>query len=100
MGDLVTGNLQTPLNGLIGFLPSRTKPSFELGKRRRHDENADRAFEWLEKERGNGGTFAEIVVDPIFGNLYDDPRWLPFLRSIGKAPEQLAKVSFSVSLPK
>ena len=59
----------------------------------------DRAFEWLEKERGNGGTFAEIVVDPIFANLYNDPRWVPFLRSIGKAPEQLAKVAFTVSPP-
>ena len=61
--------------------------------------NADRAFEWLEKERGNGGTFAEIVVDPIFANLYNDPRWLPFLRSIGKAPEQLANVTFGVAPP-
>jgi len=60
---------------------------------------ADRAFEWLEKERRSGGTFAEIVVDPLFANLYDDPRWLPFLRKIGKAPEQLAKISFKVTPP-
>ena len=59
----------------------------------------DRAFERLEKERDNGGTFAEIVVDPIFANLYDDPRWVPFLRKIGKAPEQLAKISFKVTPP-
>jgi TolB-like protein/Flp pilus assembly protein TadD len=58
---------------------------------------ADRAFEWLEKERRNGGTFAEIVVDPLFGNLYDDPRWVPFLRKVGKAPEQLARISFKVT---
>ena len=63
---------------------------------------ADRAFEWLEKEREIGGTFAEIVVDPLFAHLYDDPRWIPFLRKIGKAPEQLARISFKVvpaSLP-
>ena len=60
---------------------------------------ADRAFERLEKERNDGGTFAEIVVDPLFGNLYDDPRWVPFLRKIGKAPEQLAKISFKVTPP-
>ena len=60
---------------------------------------ADRAFERLEKERNNGGTFAEIVVDPLFANLYDDPRWVPFLRKIGKAPEQLAKISFKVTPP-
>ena len=60
---------------------------------------ADRAFEWLEKERENGGTFAEIVVDPLFANLYDDPRWVPFLRKIGKGPEQLAKISLNVTPP-
>ncbi len=60
---------------------------------------ADRAFERLEKERNDGGTFAEIVVDPLFANLYDDPRWIPFLRKIGKAPEQLAKISFKVTPP-
>ena len=60
---------------------------------------ADRAFERLEKERKDGGTFAEIVVDPLFANLYDDPRWVPFLRTIGKAPEQLAKISFKVTPP-
>jgi len=58
---------------------------------------ADRAFERLEKERDAGGTFAEIVVEPIFANLYDDRRWIPFLRKIGKAPEQLAKISFKVT---
>jgi len=31
--------------------------------------------------------------------LHDDPRWLPFLREIGKAPEQLAKIEFKVALP-
>jgi hypothetical protein len=59
----------------------------------------DCAFEWLEKERENGGSFAEIVVDPLFTRLHDDPRWLPFLRTIGKAPEQLAKIPFKVMLP-
>jgi TolB-like protein/Tfp pilus assembly protein PilF len=59
----------------------------------------DRAFERLAQERRNGGTFAEIVVDPLFANLYDDPRWAPFLREIGKAPEQLAKISFEVTPP-
>ncbi|HXS03428.1 MAG TPA: hypothetical protein VN731_03075, partial [Rhodanobacter sp.] len=28
-----------------------------------------------------------------------DPRWLPFLRKIGYAPEQLAKIQFTVTLP-
>ena len=57
------------------------------------------AFRWLEKERMNGSTFAEILCDPLYKNLHDDPRWLPFLRSINKAPEQLAKVQFKVPVP-
>jgi hypothetical protein len=60
---------------------------------------ADRAFEWLEKERANGGAFVEIVVDPLFSNLYDDQRWAPFLAQIGKAPEQLAEIPFKVTPP-
>jgi hypothetical protein len=27
------------------------------------------------------------------------PRWIPFLRTIGKAPEQLATISFKVTQP-
>jgi TolB-like protein/Flp pilus assembly protein TadD len=57
------------------------------------------AFRWLEKERMNGSTFAEISCDPLYKNLYGDPKWLPFLRAINKSPEQLAKVQFTVSLP-
>jgi len=60
---------------------------------------ADPAFEWLEKERALGGTFAEIVVDPLFANLNGDPRWAPFLREIGKAPEQLARIRFRAPPP-
>jgi len=59
----------------------------------------DSAFEWLEKERGSGGTFAEIVLDPLFVNLHGDPRWIPFLRTIGKAPDQLAAIRFTAVLP-
>ena len=43
---------------------------------------ANRAFEWLETEPKDGGTFAEIVVDPLFGTLYGDPRWVPFLTEL------------------
>jgi hypothetical protein len=63
-------------------------------------DEADRAFEWLEKAvayRDPG--LPEIPVNPLFANLHADPRWLPFLRRIGKAPEQLAAIEFDVSLP-
>jgi TolB-like protein/lipoprotein NlpI len=62
---------------------------------------ADRAFEWLDKamEYEDPG-LALIAVETLFANIHDDPRWLPFLESIGKSPEQLAAIEFNVTLPK
>jgi TolB-like protein/Tfp pilus assembly protein PilF len=60
----------------------------------------DRAFEWLDK--------AVVYRDPglsltamqwLFDNLKNDPRWLPFLRKIGRAPEQLAAIKFVAKVP-
>jgi TolB-like protein/Flp pilus assembly protein TadD len=61
---------------------------------------ADKAFEWLDKavEYGDGG-LGEIVTETLFDKIRTDPRWLPFLRKVGKAPEQLAKIEFKVTLP-
>ncbi len=61
---------------------------------------ADKAFEWLDKavEYGDPG-IAEIATENLFDKVHADPRWLPFLRKIGKAPEQLAKIEFKVTLP-
>ena len=61
----------------------------------------DRAFEWLDKaaEYKDPG-LAEILVEPLFTSLHSDPRWLPFLRKLGMAPEQLAAIKFDVTLPK
>jgi len=63
--------------------------------------DADKAFEWLDKavEYGDPG-ISEILLERLFDNIRSDPRWLPFLRKIGKAPEQLAKIEFHVTLPK
>ena len=61
---------------------------------------ADRAFEWLDKavEYKDPG-LSYILYEPLFSNLDDDPRWLPFLESIGKSPAQLAAIAFKVTLP-
>jgi hypothetical protein len=32
--------------------------------------------------------------------MHKDRRWLPLLRKMGKAPEQLAALKFTVNLPK
>jgi TolB-like protein/cytochrome c-type biogenesis protein CcmH/NrfG len=60
----------------------------------------DNVFEWLDKavEYGDPG-MPEVVTENLFDKIHADPRWLPFLRKIGKAPEQLAKIEFKVTLP-
>jgi len=60
---------------------------------------ADKAFEWLENEYHGSAGFAEIVTENLFDKIHADPRWLPFLRKIGHAPEQLAKIEFKVAPP-
>ena len=61
---------------------------------------ADKAFAWLDKAVDYNDTgLSEIVTENLFDNIHADPRWLPFLRKIGKAPEQLAKIEFKVTLP-
>lgn len=62
--------------------------------------DADAAFYWLGKavefqDPGLGG----ILAESLFENLHGDPRWLPFLRSLGKDPELLAKIELSVTMP-
>jgi len=61
---------------------------------------ADRAFEWLEKAVQFKDTGLPYIGSNIlFANIHSDPRWLPFLESIGKSPEQLAAIEFTVTLP-
>ena len=62
---------------------------------------ADRAFEWLQKavEYRDSG-LSEIPVSQLFANIRSDPRWLPFLESIGKSPDQLAAIDFEVRVPR
>jgi hypothetical protein len=60
----------------------------------------DRTFEWLARAAGHNATsLTYIAVEPLFKPLHDDPRWLPFLESIGMSPAQLAEIRFEVALP-
>jgi len=62
--------------------------------------DADRAFEWLDRAvRYHDPGLAEITIDDLFDRLRPDPRWAPFLRGLGKAPDQLAKIHLEVTLP-
>lgn len=60
----------------------------------------DDVFEWLEKAvQYSDPGLSEIAAETLFANIHDDPRWLPFLESIGKSPEQLSAIEFEVRLP-
>ena len=63
-------------------------------------DQADEAFAWLAKavEYDDAG-LNEILVENSFDNIRTDSRWLPFLASIGKSPDQLASIEFEVRLP-
>jgi serine/threonine-protein kinase len=59
----------------------------------------DEAFSWLNKAVAeNDPGLPHIVSDPLFLNLYDDPRWQLFLERIGKSPSRLAAIEFDVTL--
>jgi len=59
--------------------------------------DAGKAFEWLDKAVAyQDPGLGEIVPENLFDKIHSDPRWLPFLRKIGKAPDQLAKIEFKV----
>jgi len=60
----------------------------------------DAAFEWIDRAVEHGHPeLAEITVNNLYANLYDDPRWPVLLENLGKSPEQLAVIEFEVSLP-
>jgi len=58
------------------------------------------AFAWLERAVANQEDIGWIIGGQHFTRIHDDPRWLPFLRGIGRAPEQLDAISFEVRLPR
>ena len=62
-------------------------------------DEVDRSFEWLDRAvQYSDPGLAQIAVEDLFANIHDDPRWLPFLESIGRSPEQLAAIEFEVTL--
>jgi hypothetical protein len=64
-----------------------------------HSE-ADLAFEWLEKAVEYHDLFLVAVAGhPMLSKIHSEPRWLPFLRKHGMAPEQLATIKFELKLP-
>jgi tetratricopeptide (TPR) repeat protein len=59
--------------------------------------DADKAFEWLDKAVAyQDPGLGEIAVENLFDKIHSDPRWLPFMRKIGKGSDQLARIEFKV----
>ena len=42
---------------------------------------------------------SDVAFEPFFDNVRKNPRWLPMLRKLGIAPEQLAAIKFDVKIP-
>ena len=62
--------------------------------------DADNAFAWLDKAIRNQDWYLSTAhTDPLYEPLHADPRWLPLMRELGTAPDQLAKIPFTVTLP-
>ena len=64
----------------------------------RHDN--DDAFSWLEKAKLAGDPeISNVHNEPLLNNLHIDPRWLPFLDSVGQSKEDLAAITLIFDLP-
>jgi TolB-like protein/Flp pilus assembly protein TadD len=60
----------------------------------------DLAFKYLEKAREvQDPSLSDVAFEQFFDNVHADPRWMPYLRSVSKAPEQLAAIKFDVKIP-
>jgi TolB-like protein len=60
----------------------------------------DGAFALLEKAAQiNDLDLGAVAVYPTLAVLHKDPRWLPLLRRLGLAPEQLTAIKFNISVP-
>jgi TolB-like protein/tetratricopeptide (TPR) repeat protein len=63
-----------------------------------HVDAAFREIERAIRQRDSG--IVLMASDWLVAPLHEDPRWLPLLRRIGRAPEQLARIRFDLPVPK
>jgi adenylate cyclase len=80
-----------------------TRANLEIAKVHAWRNEADSAFQWLDRSYDQAGS--EFLVslsynffDPFFRNLNDDPRWLALRERAGLDPERLAAIR--IDLPK
>ena len=74
--------------------------SYQIAEAHAFRGETEDAFAWLDRavERKDPG-LREILETRLFDRIRSDPRWLPFVRKLGKAPEQLAQFKFEVPVP-
>lgn len=83
-------------------LEKRFRDTYPMGIAEVYAQRGDRdaAFAWMKHARKVGDPdLIGIHNSAILKNLHQDPRWLPWLRELGLAPEQLDKIKFEVNLP-
>jgi TolB-like protein/tetratricopeptide (TPR) repeat protein len=73
--------------------------AYDLSYVRAYRGDTDGAFDSLHKAAVQQEGFSEMLGEVLFDGIRHDKRWLPFLRSVGKAPEQLAKIRFAAKPP-
>jgi serine/threonine protein kinase len=86
-------------NALAALIAKYEKEAYNIAFVYAFRGEADQAFAWLDKALEHHDGLPQIVREKLFDKIHSDPRWLPFLRRIGKAPDQLAKIKFKVTLP-
>jgi len=64
--------------------------AYQVAEAYAYRNDRDKAFEWLERARRQSDAGLPILrADSLLKNLYDDPRWDAFLRTMGLTDAQL-----------
>ena len=80
LGD--AGASDTALDELIEKWP--VEAGYQVAQAYVFRGEIDRAFYWLDQAYDNRDSgLTGMLVDPVFANLHDDPRWEPFLDKMG-----------------
>ena len=83
------------LDALINKQAKDFDSSFQIAEVYAWRDEPEQAFYWLEEAREQDSTWLPFILRSVFlFNLEDDPRWEPFLETIGLSSRQRAMLSF------
>jgi hypothetical protein len=69
--------------------------AYQIAEAYAYRGDKDKAFEWLARARRQRDPgLGNLRKDPLLENLYADPRWNPFLRTMGLTDDQLKAIAF------